>query len=65
MVRRARGQARWTAGRSGAPSRTSSRMRSKYTMKESAVIPIATIAPQIAGRFSAKPIPPPRRLMIE
>ncbi len=65
MVRRARGQARCTAGRSWAPSRTSSRMRSKYTMNESAVMPIATIAPQTAGRFSAKPTPAPSRLMID
>ncbi len=64
IVRRARGQARSTAGRRVRPSRISSRMRSKYTMNESAVIPIATIAPQTAGRFSAKPMPFPSSDMI-
>ena len=64
MVRRARGQARSTAGRSERPSRISSRMRSKNTMNESAVIPIATIAPQTAGRFSAKPMAGPSSDMI-
>lgn len=64
IVRRARGQARSTEGRSERPSRISSLMRSKNTMNESAVIPIATIAPQTAGRFSAKPMAGPRSVMI-
>ncbi|MDQ0938167.1 hypothetical protein QFZ49_008149 [Streptomyces turgidiscabies] len=64
IVRRARGQARATAGCSERPSRISSRMRSKNTMNESAVIPIATIAPQTAGRFSAKPMAGPSSAMI-
>ena len=64
MVRRARGQARSTAGRRVRPSRISSRTRSKYTMNESAVIPMATMAPQTAGRFSAKPMAGPSSDMI-
>ena len=39
-------------------------MRSKYTMNESAVIPMATMAPQTAGRFSAKPMAGPSSAMI-
>jgi hypothetical protein len=49
MVRRARSQARSTAATRVRPSRSSSRMRSKYTMNESAVMPMATINPATPG----------------
>ena len=45
IVRLARFQPLSTAGRSVLPSRTSSRSRSKNTMNESAVMPIATTRP--------------------
>src|ERR1700729_3169231 len=45
IVRRARFQPLSAAGRSVLPSRIASRSRSKYTMNESAVMPIATTRP--------------------
>ena len=54
IVRRARFQPLSTAGRSVLPSRTSSRSRSKYTMNESAVMPIATTRPAIADSAMVK-----------
>ncbi len=55
MVRRALAQPRSTAARSDLPSRTSSRNRSKYTMNESAVMPIATISPAMPASVSVNP----------
>ena len=54
MVRRARFQPLSVAGRSDLPSRTSSRSRSKYTMNESAVTPIATTRPAMADSVIVK-----------
>ncbi len=55
MVRLALVQPRSTADLSDLPSRTSSRSRSKYTMNESAVMPIATMRPATPARDSVKP----------
>ena len=60
IVFRARTQPVSAAERRVRPSRISSRMRSKYTTKESAVIPIATIAPATPASVSASPIVRPR-----
>ena len=54
IVRRARFHPLSTAGRSELPSRTSSRIRSKKTMNESAVMPIATTSPAIPDRSRVK-----------
>ena len=58
IVRRARFQPSSTAAASGRPSRTSSRIRSKYTMNESAVMPIATIRPATPARLEPVALPP-------
>ncbi len=55
MVRRARCQPCSTAERSVLPSRTSSRSRSKNTMNESAVMPIATMSPAMPDSSILKP----------
>ena len=55
-VRRARTHPLSQACRRDRPSRSSSRMRSKYTMKESAVMPTATIAPATPARVRVSPM---------
>ena len=54
IVRLARFHPASTAGRSVLPSRTSSRSRSKKTMNESAVMPIATTRPAMADSDMVK-----------
>ena len=61
IVPRARFQPLSTASRSDLPSRTSSRSRSKNTMNESAVMPMATMSPAMPGSVSVKPTPWPSR----
>ncbi len=55
QVFRARAQPVSTATRIDLPARISSRIRSKYTMNESAVMPTATIRPAIPGRVRVNP----------
>ena len=55
IVRLALAQPRSTAARSDLPSLTSSRSRSKYTMNESAVMPIATMRPAMPASVRLKP----------
>ena len=63
IVCRARRQPVSTAVRRLRPSRTSSRIRSKKITKLSAVMPMATIAPAMPGRLSAKPTELPSSTM--
>ena len=60
LVRKADWNARWTAVRTVLPSRTSSRMRSKNRIDESAVIPMDTTIPAMPASVRVNPNPPIR-----